>query len=144
MTRFACLLLLLCSSFAFSQNLPQWKVVSARRVIGATSPKGPVTLFTAQGIELYRATEFISGFSKLIQNGGWTLIISWVDQSTYNIDQLACGVVFNKGSWPSCSQPSTPFSPKAGTPVTLEVNENGNPVDTRYSAIITIEQLTAN
>jgi hypothetical protein len=144
MRRFACLFLLLCSGFVFSQTLPQWRVVSARRVIGATSPKGPVTLFTAQGISLYRATEFISGFSKSIQNAGWTLVISWVDQSSGNINQLACGVVFNNGFYPSCSQPPTPFSPLAGTPVTLEVDENGDPVGARYSAIMTIEQLATN
>lgn len=94
MVRITALCLLLCSSFVLSQNPPQWKVVREKHIIGATSGQAPVTLFTADGNSLYRATEYIAGRSKAVQQAGWRLVISWVDRYD-EAEQLACSLVFD-------------------------------------------------
>ena len=130
--------LVLCSAIAFAQQQPQWTVISSQKIVNRSTPIAPVTLFTPQsGVGLYRVSAYMSETGA--PNSEWSLKFSWTDQTGSSIGAEVSVLNHNEITAFGVLNPLV-FSPKAGLPVTYEVDSvSGSEIP--YTLMFTIEQL---
>ena len=127
---------MMCACCSFGQSrLPQWKVITAKHIVGGTQPMKNVTIFTPSKNGIYRLSAYMSAVG---QAGGWSSLFIWKD--AVGTDASATVGASLQQGYQSFQQTTVVFSPIGGTPMLLNIEE-GN-VGSTYDLVYTIEKLT--